>query len=132
MPRPIALHWDVPATEGAPTQGSTAGNVKTTVFHCRAKRAQSLDIAWTGTTAGTLTIYASNSHNPGDTGLLASRWNGNWTSINSLIVPTITNPAGSANNIYLDLGGLSSAYIYVDFARSAGSGVITAHYNWED
>lgn len=127
MMLPGKAKWNVTAT-GTTHSGDTAGSCKTKPFITDGKRF-SLVIAWTGTTAGTVTIYTSSNWDTTQSALDADNWNGTWNSINGLLDPAITQPAGSAGSYELSSGTFVGKYLYVDYARTSGSGVITVDYS---
>ena len=116
-PRPLA--WNTPTDAGRPHEASLAASVKTTPIGWG--RPGSISLALTGTPTGTITVYVSNDHDPMGTGV--SGWNGNWDSINALLSPAIVQPAGSAATYFFDIP-LRPAFIYIDYARSSGTGTI--------
>lgn len=127
MGRPKNLTWQTPISTGREEEGDTSGNNKSEVMNL-AGCGGSLEISWTGTTAGTLTINASNSHDPRKTNATtgSGQWNGTFNSINALVSPSIVQPAGAAGSVLIDLNSLRCAFLYIDFVRSAGSGTIKA------
>ncbi len=112
---------------GATHAGDTAGSVKTMPFIIDGKKASIL-VVWTGTTSGTVTFYTSENWDTTPAALAADKWNGTWNSINGLLSPAITQPSGSAGSYELSTGTYVARYLYVDYARSAGSGTITVTY----
>jgi hypothetical protein len=87
----------------------------------------SITLQWTGTPTGTITIFASDDHELGKTDANAvpvgSKWNGKWTSINALIAPPLTQPAGAAGDLFIDIP-LRPGFIYVQYDRVSGSGTL--------
>lgn len=72
----------------------------------------SIQLAWTGTTAGTVKLQASND---------AIQWND---------VDGITDdPAGSASNTAWDVAAAYFQYVRVVFTRSGGTGLLSGTYN---
>lgn len=124
MPRAQPLHWNTPVSDGRPEEGNMGGNLKSLVIDWNSKPG-ALQIQWSGTPTGSFTIWASNDHDP-----RKIDWNGKWTSINSLIAPPLTAPAGSAGDMWIDIP-LRPAFLYVEYTRSAGSGTLQGDISQE-
>jgi hypothetical protein len=123
---PTQLVWNTPLKAQIPAEGDLSASIKSKVISV-ASYPGSLEIVWTGTPTGTLTIYAGNSHRPDKTDVDA--WNGTFNSINALITPAIVQPAGAAGSLWIDLP-IRPAFLYIDYARTSGSGVLTASFTW--
>jgi hypothetical protein len=126
MSRPHALLWDN-NVGNLPNQGDmSVATLKSDVLSWNCCPG-SLTLQFTGTPVGTITIFASDDHEPGKTDANAtpvgSKWNGKWTSINALIAPPLTQPAGAAGDMYIDLP-IRPAFIYVQYDRTSGSGTL--------
>jgi len=127
MGRPKNLTWQTPISSGREEEGDTSASVKSEVI-ALSGCGGSLEISWTGTTAGTITLQAGNSHDPRKTNAVtgSGQWNGTFNSINALVSPPIVNPAGAAGSMLIDLNSLRCAFLYIDFVRTSGSGTIKA------
>lgn len=126
MELPGKAKWSVTAS-GTTHTGDMAGSVKSEPIYL-GMQAASMDIVWTGTPTGTITVYASNSHDTTQAAQAADHWNGTWNSINTLLTPAIVQPAGAGGSYNVSLGVFRTRFIYVDYARSSGSGSITVTY----
>lgn len=71
-----------------------------------------IEVAWTGTPTGTLTVQCSNS----GTAFYALTFN-----------PTLTQPAGSGGGYLIDLNQLPFKYVMLQYTNSGGSGTISAY-----
>lgn len=105
------LRWTV-FLLGVPTDGSTAGDVNSDWVQLTEGEA-SLQLLWTGTTAGTLAIQLSNDATNVAATLAVTDFS-----------PAMSNPAGSASGTACQF---STNFIFfrVTFTRSSGSGKIT-------
>lgn len=70
-----------------------------------------IEVNWTGTPTGTLTVQVSNSGT-------------NFTALT--FSPTITQPAGTAATIGLNINQLPFRYLLLQYVNTSGSGVLTA------
>lgn len=120
--------WNTAVAGTGNHTGDLAGSVKTKPIYVYNKPF-SINIVWTGTPTGTVTVYASSNWDPMDPAAAADNWNGTWNSINTLLSPSITQPAGSGGSYELSSGTYNTRAIYVDYARTGGSGTITVDYN---
>lgn len=120
--------WNTAVAGTGNHTGDLAGSVKTKPIYVYGKPF-SLTMVWAGTPTGTVTVYASSNFNPMDPAAAADNWNGTWNSINGLMSPAITQPAGSGGSYELSSGTLTTGWVYVDYARSAGTGTMTVDYN---
>jgi hypothetical protein len=127
MMLPGKAKWNT-TVAGTTHTGDMAGSVKTKPFIVDGKKF-TLTIVWSGTPTGTVTIYTSGNWDTSQAALTADNWNGTWNSINSLLDPAITQPAGAGGSYELSSGTFVGKYMYVDYARSAGSGSITVDYS---
>lgn len=107
----VPLRWTV-ATAGNFADGSTAGNVNSEWMQL-ASGAVSLQLLWTGTTAGTLAIELSNDGT-----------NVAHTYAVTDFSPAMTNPAGSAAGTACEMAS-DFLFFRVTFTRSSGTGKIT-------
>lgn len=123
---PGKAKWNV-TVAGTTHTGDMAGSVKTEPI-LLGMLLYSMDIVWTGTPTGTITIYASNSHDRSDAALAADHWNGTWNSINGLLNPAIVQPAGAGGSYNISLAPFRCRDLYVDYARTGGSGSITVTF----
>lgn len=114
--------WSVAAAGDGKT-GDLAASTKTQPFVADTADG-SVHLILTGTPTGTVTLYASDDHDPGDT---SDRWNGTWESVNSKFDTPIVQPTGSAASYLLEFPVKARAF-YADYARSAGSG--SARATW--
>jgi hypothetical protein len=119
--------WSVVAS-GTTHGGDLAGSVKTYPIMIDNKKF-TLTIRWTGTPTGTLTVYALSNHDTTPSVEAADNWNGSANSINSLLSPTITQPAGSAGSYEMSSGTWVGRMLYIDYARTSGSGSIFCEYS---
>jgi len=105
------LRWSVSAAGDFET-GSTAGDVVSDWYNFAEENA-AIQLLWTGTTEGTLSVEFSND----GTNVAASY-------ATTDFVPNLTNPAGTASGT---AGQFASdfALFRVKFVRSAGTGTIT-------
>ncbi len=94
---------------------ATQKSVPTNIFN---KDIVGIDVAWTGTLAGTFTVECSNTYNPN-----GSVGNGNWTTVPT--TPAVI-AAGSPGNGFIQVSALGSVYIKLVFTYTSGSGDITA------
>jgi hypothetical protein len=76
-----------------------------------------IEVAWTGTPTGTLTILVSNS------GL-------NWPALT--FDPVLTQPVGSANSIAINLNQLPFKYVMLKYINASGSGTLKAYTQLKD
>ena len=76
----------------------------------------SLQISWTGTAAGTLSVLVSQDD----------------VTYNALASPTWPALAGSAGKFTIMLNQLSDIYIKIQYANSSGTGVLTASIAGKD
>ena len=128
MSLPGKAVWNTAVAGTGNHSGDLAGTVKTKPFWIDNK-AFSLVIVWTGTPTGTVTVYTSSSFNPMDPAAATDNWNGTWNSINGLLSPAITQPAGSGGSYELSSGTFSGRFLYVDYARTSGTGTMTVDYS---
>lgn len=91
---------------------ATTATIYSNIIGCRQVDIAGIELVWTGTPIGTITIQVSNS------GL-------NFTALT--FSPGLTQPAGSANNIFVNLGPLGFKYFYIKYINASGSGVLTAY-----
>jgi hypothetical protein len=120
--------WNTAIAGTGNHSGDTAGSCKTRPFLVY-NQPFSFVVSWTGTTAGTITIYASSNWDTSQTALTADNWNSTWNSVNALLAPDVTQPAGSAGSWEISSGTFNTKAIYIDYARTSGSGAITVDYN---
>lgn len=84
----------------------------------------SYDIAWTGTTHGTISIEVSNTYSQNSDGTTKNA--GNWTVLPaSAFVGTYPVPSGSAGNGFLDVVGTEAYAVRLIFTRTDGTGTMT-------
>lgn len=116
------------AVSGDAHNGDMAGNVKSKPIYLGMLTA-SLDIVWTGSPDGTITVYASNSHDTTPAAEAADNWNGTWNSINDILSPAVTGATGAAaGSINISLAPLRYRHVYVNYARTGGSGTLTTTF----
>jgi hypothetical protein len=126
MSRPHALLWDN-IIGNQQTQGDmSVATLKSDPISWNCCPG-SITLQGTGTPVGTITIFASDDHEPGKTDAnvmgAGAKWNGKWTSINALIAPPLTQPAGAAFDLYIDVP-LRPAFLYVQYDRGSGAGTM--------
>lgn len=75
-----------------------------------------LELAWTGTAVGTVTVYGSAS------------------GINffSLVIPGFAQPAGSAGVFGVDLSQFPWKYIFIKYTNASGSGLLNVYMVTKD
>ncbi|MES2181065.1 MAG: hypothetical protein V4493_03080 [Pseudomonadota bacterium] len=84
----------------------------------------SYDIAWTGTTHGTISIEVSNTYSIDATGAVLDA--GNWNALPSAaFIGTLPAPAGSPGNGFIDVIGTEAYAIRPVFTRTDGTGTMT-------
>lgn len=71
-----------------------------------------IEVAWTGTPTGVLSVMCSNS----GTAFYALTFN-----------PTLTQPAGSGGGYLIDLNQLPFKYVMLQYANASGSGTLSAY-----
>ena len=76
-----------------------------------------LEVAWSGTPTGTLSVLVSNS------GI-------NWSALT--FSPPIGQPAGSAAMETIDLNQLPFKYLMLQYVNSSGSGTLTVYAQLRD
>ena len=128
MSLPGKAVWNTAVAGTGNHSGDTAGSCKTKPIYVY-NQPFSLTIRWTGTTAGTVTVYVSSDWDPMDPAAKLDNWNGTWNSINSLLSPAITAPAGSAGSYELSSSTYTTKAVYIDYARTSGTGTILVDYN---
>ena len=76
-----------------------------------------LEVAWSGTPTGTLSILCSNS------GV-------NFSALT--FSPALSQPAGSAGNMNIDLNQLPFRFIMLKYVNASGSGTLTSYIQGKD
>lgn len=76
-----------------------------------------LEIAWSGTPTGVFSVLVSNS------GI-------NWNALT--FSPILSQPAGSAAGMFVDLTQLAAKYILLKYVNSSGSGSLTTYCQVKD
>jgi hypothetical protein len=78
----------------------------------------SIQLFWTGTIAGTWTIWVSNKAAPSEAN------DSDWTQLT--LAASITQPAGSAGNDYVNLNEFGGRWVRAKHVKSSGSGNVEA------
>lgn len=108
---------------GSPPSGVTLGvatgttTIYTNILEVARMDNQGLELAWTGTPTGTITIYGSNS------GI-------NWFSIT--FNPAYANPAGSAGVEGISLNQFPWKYLMLSYTNASGTGTIACYAQFKD
>jgi hypothetical protein len=76
-----------------------------------------LEVAWSGTPTGTLTVLVSNS------GI-------NWPSLT--FNPVLAQPSGSAGTMFIDMTQLACKYVLLQYTNSSGSGTLNIYGQLQD
>ena len=99
----------------APTQfvsaASLGADYTSATENIQAYRTVCLELQWTGTPTGTITIYGSVSGT-------------NFYPLPSL---SVNSPAGSADGTLVDLTYTGVMYVYVQYTRTSGTGTLNAY-----
>ena len=108
----------------AQQQVVTDGDMSTASFYSLASNAGSLlypsyQVSWTGTPTGVITVEVSNNYD-------RIRDTGNWDTLT--LETAISQPAGGASNVLIDLTWLPFQFVRLKYTRTAGSGTMQAHY----
>ena len=112
-----------PNQDGAgnsPKSGTLAGTMSSTntiytnILGIRQTDNQGLEINWTGTPTGTISVMVSNSGIQGNFHALT-------------FSPVLAQPAGSAGGYVIALRDLPFQFIYIKYINASGSGTITAY-----
>lgn len=112
-----------PNQSGSVPSGTLAGTMATTatiysqIIDISKMDNQGLEVTWTGTPTGTLSVLVSNS------GI-------NWPSLT--FNPIITQPAGSASTIAINLNQIPFKYMMLSYTNASGSGTLTAYAQSKD
>ena len=94
---------------------SSQTSVPTNIFN---KDVAGIDVAWTGTLAGTFTVQCSNTYNPN-----GAPGNGNWNTVPT--TPSVIASTGGGNG-FIQVSALAAAWLQLVFTYTSGSGDITA------
>ncbi len=121
-PATAFLPWPGPGSTVAgnsqPLSGVTAGVMASTstiysnIIGLRQSDVSGIEVAWTGTPTGVLSVLVSNS------GI-------NWPALT--FDPVLTQPAGSASSIFIQLSPIGAALFYLKYVNASGSGTISAY-----
>jgi hypothetical protein len=103
---------------------STGANITSPVTIIQMLPGISYDIAWTGTTNGTIDVQVSNTYRQNADGTVAVA--GNWTTLpHASFAGTYPTPAGSPGSGFLDVVGTEAYAVRLVFTRASGSGTMT-------
>lgn len=111
LPNPNTAGNSTPSGVVAGTMSST-NTIYTNILGIRQTDVQSIEVAWTGTPTGTLQVLVSNS------GI-------NWAPL--VFNPALTQPSGSANNIFINIAEIGAQYMCLQYTNASGSGTIKAY-----
>lgn len=115
---PVKLRWSV-GSGGDLTVGDTAQATLTSEVRVSGRPTLGLQLAWTGTTAGSLAFKVSQAHDPARPSLTK------WSTLDpSMFDPAVVPPAGSAGDQAIGFGTLEFEWLQVLFTRSGGTGGI--------
>lgn len=115
---PIPGPGSTVAGNSQPLSGVTAGvmgnmdTIYSNIIGLQQMDNAGIEIAWTGTPTGVLSVHVSNS------GI-------NWPALT--FSPLIIQPAGSAGSIWVQLSPISARAFYVQYVNASGTGVLTAY-----
>lgn len=105
MPRKNAL---LPVT--IISAGDMSGSLTSTVLPIQFEDNIGLQFVWTGTPTGTIAVQVSMDQTT-------------WTSLT--FNPSITQPAGSAGGLYIDINQISAPFMRATYTFSSGTGALT-------
>lgn len=91
---------------------SSTNTIYTNILGIRQSDNVGIEITWTGTPTGTITVYCSNS------GI-------NFYSLT--FNPALAQPSGSAGGFNIAAADLPFQYLFIQYTNSSGSGTITAY-----
>jgi hypothetical protein len=104
----------------SPLSGTVAGTMSSTntiytnILGLAQTDNQGIEINWTGTPTGTITVMASNSGIAGN--FYAITFN-----------PVLAQPSGSAGGFLVSLTAFPFRYLYLTYTNASGTGAITAY-----
>jgi hypothetical protein len=114
--------------------GVTTPQVSTPVYEMRNLDSLSFQLITTGTLTGTWTVEVSNNATPPNSALSSisniygqELGAGDWTDITTSFTPSITNPAGSATNQYVQADTLTARALRITFTRASGTGNVDVY-----
>jgi hypothetical protein len=93
---------------------AASGTMYSGKLHLRKSAFASIQLFWTGTVAGTWTIWVSDKDEPDET------TDSDWTQLS--LADSISQPAGSAGNDYVNLNECGARWVRAKFVTSGGSG----------
>lgn len=76
-----------------------------------------LEVTWTGTPTGTLSVMVSNS-------------GANFYALT--FSPALTQPAGAAGGYYIDINQLAAKYMMLQYTNTSGTGVLSIYGEMKD
>jgi hypothetical protein len=106
------------AGNSKPLSGVIAGSftgaetIYTNILGLQQMDGEGIEMTWTGTPTGTLTVMCSNS------GI-------NWYALT--FNPVLAQPAGSPLGYLIQLEPISFRYVFLQYANASGSGTVTAY-----
>ncbi len=115
---PIPGPGSTTARNSQPLSGVTAGvmtgtnTIWSNIIGLQQMDVTGIEVAWTGTPTGTLSVLVSNS------GI-------NWPALT--FNPTLVQPSGSASSIFIQLSPIGASEFYLKYVNASGSGTITAY-----
>lgn len=122
----LQFNWQAsnpaPFVPNTPLTGITSGvmtgtsTIYSNIIDVTIKDNLGLELAWTGTPTGTITVWASSS------GI-------NFFSVD---FAGFIQPSGSAKVVGVDLSQFPWKYIYLSYTNASGSGVLTAYMTTKD
>jgi hypothetical protein len=104
--------------------GDMSGNITSDAINIQFLDSVSMQLAFTGNPTGTFAVQGSLDYYASPADPDAVLVPGTWTSLTLSPVPVA---AGSADNILIDMYGLSFPYIRLVYTSTSGSGTLTAN-----
>lgn len=103
------------------TNGNMASSITSAVTVINQISDVGYDISWTGTPTGSFSVQVSNTYSLNSDGTVNNP--GNWTTLT--LTGTVA-AAGSADNGYIDVEGISAYAIRLVYTSTSGTGTLNA------
>lgn len=103
------------------TNGSMGASITSLITNIQQISYVGYTVSWTGAPVGSISVQVCNDYDTNPDGSVRSA--GTWVPI---ALSTPISPSGTADSAFIDIVGISSAWIRLVYTRTSGTGVLNA------